>query len=71
MKRLPILSNPYEDITLWLHVIARKAEEARMRAWLPPAPEAEAIDEDGDGGLPPLAALDDEYSTAADLGREE
>jgi len=28
-------------------------------------------DEDGDGGLPPLVPREDEYSTAAALGREE
>lgn len=50
----------------------RQSEELLLKR-LYGAPEAgeELDDEDGDGGLPPLPPLDDDYATASDLGREE
>lgn len=61
-----------EEADLIVSKWQRQSEELLLKRLLG-TPEAgeELDDEDGDGGLPPLPPLDDEYATASDLGREE
>jgi hypothetical protein len=49
----------------------RQSLEVAMAKLIQDAPEAGEEIEDDSTSLPPLAALDDEYAAAADLGREE
>ena len=67
-------STIYVEPEEWLLTLSRwqRQSEALVLNRLYGAPEAaKDDDEDGDGGLPPLAPLDDEYSWASALGRAE
>lgn len=67
-------STIYVEPEEWLLTISkwqRQSLEAVERRLFGTPPPVDLDDEDGDGGLPPLAPLDDEYATASDLGREE